>query len=225
MYKHLITLIRGRSYGAAEAMSDANALPILHQQLRDCARSIEEARRAVAMVMAYSQREQTSGKRISTKLSDLETRAIQAIESKQDRLAAEAAGMIAQLEVERETSTKAVETYEAEIVRLRQILTESEKRLRDLKRGERLATATDKTLRLHNAAPFVGASGLDEAERTLNRLQERQAHVEATRSAIVELSSSTSADAMRDRLAAAGCGAPMGPDASAVLARLTAKVA
>lgn len=224
MYKHIITLIRGRSFSAAEAFANTNALPILHQQLRDCALSVENARRAVAMVMAYREREVKSGSRITKQLEDLEVRALEALESNQEKLATEAAGTISQLEVERDTSAKAVQTYDIEIARLRNILQENEARLRDLKRGEHLAVATDKTQRLNAKAPFIMDNNLNDAEETLARLQERQAHTEATRSAITELSTSSSANAMRDRLAAAGCGGSIGPDASAVLKRLKAKL-
>ena len=62
-----------------------------------------------------------------------------------------------------------------------------------------------------------------EAEATLQRLQERQSHADATHVAMTELNASTSAEATSARLAAAGCGDPLKPDAAAVLERLRAK--
>ena len=52
MFKQIITLFRGRSYEAAEAVVDRNALAILRQQIRDCAEAISAARKAVAVAIA-----------------------------------------------------------------------------------------------------------------------------------------------------------------------------
>ncbi len=225
MLKLFVTLFRSHSHNAAEGVADANALPILRQQLRDCAQGVEAARRSVALVMAYSEREKKSAERIAAQLADLEMRAMDALSKGRDDLAMEAAGAIAQLEAERDATARAIATYDAEIARLRQVLSDSEARLRDLQRGQRLAVATDQTQRLHRSVPAGVTAGLDEAEATLTRLQERQTETESTRAAIMELSASSNAMAIRDRLAASGCGAPLRPDAAAVLERLRARAA
>lgn len=225
MLKLFVTMFRGRGHDAAEAMADANAVPILRQQLRDCAHAVELGRKSIAMVMAYGEREKRMAVRIDAQLADLEARASDALQKGRDDLASEAAGAIAQLEAERDTTARAIATYQTEIIRLREVLADSEGRLRALQRGQRLAMATDHTQRLHDAGPTALTGGLSDAEATLKRLQERQAMVTATRDAVIELSVGTSADATRDRLAAAGCGAPLRPDAATVLARLKAKAA
>ncbi len=225
MIKQIFTLIRGRGADAGEALTDGNALTILRQQLRDCALNVEAARRSVAMVMAYAERERKAGAQIVVQLADLEVRALAALSNGRDDLAAEAAGAIAHLEAEAVTGNKAVATYDAEIAQLRVVLADAEARLRDLQRGQRLAIATDHSQRLRDAAPVAATSSLTEAEATLARLQDRQSVSEARRDALLQLSATTNADAMRDRLAAAGCGAPLRADTTAVLSRLRAKVA
>lgn len=222
MFKLFVTLLRGRNADAAESLTDAAALPILRQQLRDCAAGVETARRAVAMVMAYAERERKAAARISAQLADLETRALAALAQGRDDLATEAAGAIAQLEAEAVTTARALATYDAEIAHLRSVLSDAEARLRDLQRGQRLAIATDHSQRLHGAA---AVTTLDEAEATLARLQTRQSNLDASRAAMLELSASTNAEAMQNRLAAAGCGAPLRPDAASVLQRLKARAA
>ena len=102
------------------------------------------------------------------------------------------------------------------------MLADAETRPRDLQRGQRLAIATDHRQRLHGAA---AVATLSEAEATLTRLQERQSNTDAARAAVLELSASTNAEAMQNRLAAAGCGAPLRPDAASVLQRLKARAA
>ena len=225
MFKLFVTLMRGRGNDATDALTDAQALPILRQQLRDCATGVETARRSVAMVMAYAEREKKTAEKIAAQLADLETRALSALTMGRDDLATEAAGAIEQLEPERDTTLRAIATYDSEITHLRAILTDAEARLRDLQRGQKLAIATDHTQRLRLTTPTVATASLDEAEATLARLQDRQSATEARRAAMVELSASTNAEAMRNRLAAAGCGAPLRPDAAAVLERLRAKAA
>ena len=222
MFKLFVTLLRGRNADAAESLTDAMALPILRQQLRDCAAGVETARRAVAMVMAYAERERKASARIAAQLADLEARALDALAKGREDLATEAAGAIAQLEAEAATTARALATYDAEIAHLRSVLSDAEARLRDLQRGQRLAIATDHSQRLHGAATVAT---LDEAEATLARLQTRQSNTEAARAAVLELSASTNAEAMQNRLAAAGCGAPLRPDAASVLQRLKARAA
>lgn len=225
MFKPLMTLLRGRNADVAEAITDAAALPILRQQLRDCAVGVETARRAVAMVMAYAERERKSALRIAAQLTDLEVRALDALAKGREDLATEAAGAIAQLEAERDTTARAIATYDSEIAHLRSVLSDAEFRLRDLQRGQQLAIAKDHSQRLRSTAPNLATSSLTDAEATLARLQDRQSNIDATRAALLDLAAGTNAEAMRDRLAAAGCGAPLRPDAASVLARLKAKVA
>jgi phage shock protein A len=170
--------------------------------------------------MAYAEREKASLKRLEAQISDLETRALDALEQNCEELASEAAGTIAQLEAERDTTFKAIEAYQAQINRLKQCLTESETCLREMKRGQHLAEANDKAQRLRGVMPSGYVNDLKDAETTLKRLQERQEHAEATATAMVELSVGTNAENMTERLAEAGYGAPMKPDAAAVLDRL-----
>ncbi|MCR8547833.1 PspA/IM30 family protein [Salipiger sp. P9] len=220
MFKTLITLVRGQSHDAAQALTDANAMSILRQQLRDAAHGVEAAKRSVAVVMAYCDREKKALRRISAQLSDLEARALDALRKDREDLATEAAAAIAELEAERATTERAVATYDTEIRRLREELSLAEQRLRTLQRGKQLADATAKSQRVRGTMPDGVLNSLREAEATLERLQERQGLSEATALAMADLSASSSAEATSARLAAAGCGAPLRPDAAAVLARL-----
>lgn len=223
MFNTIITLVRGRSYDAAQALEDANALSILRQQLRDAAGGVEAARRSVAVVMAYAERERKSLPRINAQITELEGRAMAALAQGREDLATEAAAAIAQLEAERTTTETALSTYEIEIARLREELSSAELRLRDLKRGLQLADAAQKSQTVRGVVSRPVTASLAEAEATLSRLQSRQLHAEATALAVVELSAGQSAEAISARLAAAGCGPAIRPDAAAVLERLKSK--
>jgi phage shock protein A len=225
MFNTLITLVRGRSHDTAQTIADANALSILRQQLRDAATGVEAARRAVAVVMAYAERERKSLPRITAQLADLEGRALAALSQDREDLAVEAAAAIAQLEAERATTERALATYELEIARLRDEVQGAETRLRELQRGLQLADAAQKSQSVRGVISRPVTASLAEAEATLTRLQARQFHAEATAAAVIDLSAGQSAEAVAARLAAAGCGPSLKPDAAAVLARLKEKSA
>ncbi|WP_417806923.1 PspA/IM30 family protein [Thioclava sp.] len=223
MFKMMTTLIRGRSHDVTEAFGDANALSILRQQLRDAADGLQGAKRSVAVVMAYAERERKSAAKLDTQLADLETRALDAIRKEREDLAVEAASAIADLEAERKASQTSITHYDGEIRRLREQVSLAEQRLRTLQRGKQIADASQRTQKLRGTMPDGVIASLKEAEATLERLQSRQTHAEDVEIAMVELTSSSSAEATSARLAAAGCGAPLRSEAADVLARLRAK--
>ncbi|PTV97510.1 phage shock protein A (PspA) family protein [Rhodobacter aestuarii] len=223
MFKMMTTLIRARSHDAVDAFTDANALTILRQQLRDAAEALEGAKRAVAVVMAYAAREEKAAARIADQLADLEARALDALAKGRDDLATEAAAAIAELEAEADATARAITHYKAEIHRLRDTVSLAEQRLRTLQRGKQIADAAQRTQKLRGTLPDGVMASLREAEATLERLQDRQSHSEEVEIALTELSISSSAESTSARLAAAGCGAPLRSGAADVLARLRAK--
>lgn len=221
MLKQFFALVRGRSYEAAETVVDRNALVILRQQIRDCADAIAAARRAVAIAIAQNEQEVVQFKKLVVRIDDLEKRTIAAIEQGQNELAREAAETIAMLEAERDASSEAQKSFSAEIERLKRIIRVSEMRLRELQRGQRIVAAVDSTQRLRESAPGSSLSALKDAEETLLRLRTRQKQIDATAAAMAEMEQSGDPAAVSEKLAAAGCGAPLRTSADAVLERLT----
>jgi phage shock protein A len=221
MLKQFFALVRGRSYEAAEAVVDRNALVILRQQIRDCADAIAAARRAVAIAIAQNEQEVAQFKKLVVRIDDLEKRTIAAIEQGQNELAREAAETIAMLEAERDASSEAQKSFSTEIERLKRIIRVSEMRLRELQRGQRIVAAVDSTQRLRESAPGSSLSALKDAEETLLRLRTRQKQIDATAAAMAEMEQSGDPAAVSEKLAAAGCGAPLRSSADAVLERLT----
>jgi phage shock protein A len=221
MLKQFFALVRGRSYEAAETVVDRNALVILRQQIRDCADAIAAARRAVAIAIAQNEQEVAQFKKLVVRIDDLEKRTIAAIEQGQNELAREAAETIAMLEAERDASSEAQKSFSTEIERLKRIIRVSEMRLRELQRGQRIVAAVDSTQRLRESAPGSSLSALKDAEETLLRLRTRQKQIDATAAAMAEMEQSGDPAAVSEKLAAAGCGAPLRTSADAVLERLT----
>lgn len=220
MFKLILTLFRGKAHDRVEAVVDDNAMTILRQQLRDCTHAVAAARRAVAIAIAQNKQEEVQCRKLVERIADLETRTIAAMEQGKDDLAREAAETIAILEAERDVSLEAQKRFENEITRLKKSVREAEARLRELQRGQRLANATDKTQRMREMAPASGLSTLKEAEDTLLRLRTRQQEIDATAAAMDDMSLESDPGSLAERLAEAGCGAPLKSSADDVLARL-----
>lgn len=223
MFRQIITIFRGAAHDAEQDFVDRNALTLLQQQMRDAAQAVEAARRAVAVAIAQNNKEKEQHDRLLECIADLEARTVAAIEKGEKDLAREAAESIALMEDERETSSEALARFRAEIIRLRANVSAAESKLRDLQRGQRIATATERTQALRRTVPGTGLSALDDAEETLTRLRERQAQIDLTSEALDAMNSEQNPAAMAEKLAEAGCGKPLNTTADDVLARLAKK--
>ncbi|MBX9457040.1 MAG: PspA/IM30 family protein [Rhizobium sp.] len=224
MFKLFLTLLRGRAYEAEQQVLDSQAIPLLGQQIRDASAAIQSARRAVAIAVAQNEQEVAQHRKALARIADLETRAIVALEKGNDSLAHEAAEAIGWLEAECGASEKAQARFHASIDRMKTVVRAAESRLRELHRGERVARATEQTQKLDRSAGTLGLSTITEAEETLLRLRTRQQEIDSTADALREMDAGTDPSAIVEKLARAGCGAPLGPDANTVLARLRTRM-
>ncbi|MFK5979577.1 MAG: PspA/IM30 family protein [Rhizobiaceae bacterium] len=202
MFKQIVTLFRGVANQSAEDFTDRHALAILKQQMNDCSNAIVSARKAVGIAIAQNEQEVIQHKRILARIEDLEQRTIAALEHGKKNLAHEAAETIALLETECEATRQAQKLFTTEIDRLKTIVRSAEIRLRELKRGQRIATATDQAQRLREAATGSGLSTLMDAEETLSRLRIRQQQIDTTASAITEMEQSGDPERVIKKLAA-----------------------
>ncbi len=225
MFKSMFTLIRGTSHEAAQGVVDKNAMVILRQQIRDGADALNSAKKAVAIAIAQNNQEKRQHDKLVTRITDLEGRTVEAIEKGKDELAQEAAETIAILEAERDACEQAQSSFTKEIERLKRVVLQSEARLRDLKRGQRIADATDKTQRLKQSNPNSGVSALEDAEATLSRLREKQVETDAASKAFDELSEVSNPETIAQKMSDAGCGASINSTADQVLERLKNKTA
>jgi phage shock protein A len=99
-------------------------------------------------------------------------------------------------------------------------------RLAELERGRRIALATESVRRLKlrsGATGSMGMAALADAERTLQRLRDRQVEEAAAAVAYEALAPGLNPDATADRLEAAGYGRRTRATAADVLARLRDK--
>lgn len=223
MLKTLFTLFRGAAHESEQAFIDRNALPLLRQQMRDATQAVHAARKAVAVAIAQNKQEAIQHEKLVQRLTDLENRAIAAIDQDRDDLAREAAETIALMEAERDVSEQAQSQFASEISRLKTNVQQAEMKLRELQRGQRLVTATDKAQKLRTSTAAQPGTALMEAEETLKRLRVRQTQLDLTDEALAEMSATGNPEAVTEKLAEAGCGAPLKTTADDVLERLRGK--
>src|SRR5271157_814271 len=228
MLKTIITLVRGRTFAIAEGVADQNALLILDQQMRDATGALDRAKKALAVAIAQESQE---GQRLGatrSRIEDLETRAVAAIEAGRDDLATEAAEAIATLEAERDASLTARALFAAEIAKLKGHVLQQQMRFSQLDRGRRIVRAAEAVRvarrgRIEGAPIFAGT--LVEAEATLARLREHQVEADAAEEALDALDTATGPIAVAEKLSAEGFGPRLKPNAADVLARLRERAA
>ncbi|MEW6644026.1 MAG: PspA/IM30 family protein [Pseudomonadota bacterium] len=226
MFKTVLTLFRGSVAAAGEELEDRTALLVLDQQMRDAAAAVERAKRALALAIAQDQQE---GRRLDAthaRIADLDVRAAAALDGGREDLAREAAEAIAGLEADRDAALTARALFATEIARLRRHVAGAEMRIAALDRGRRIARASEavRALRrggVETARPYE--STLPEAERTLQRLRERQQEAQAADEALVEIDAANGPLATAEKLAEQGFGPRIRTTADDVLARLKAR--
>jgi phage shock protein A len=228
MLKTLITLVRGRTFAIAEGVADQNALLILDQQMRDATGALDRAKKALAVAIAQESQEGQQLDAARSRIEDLETRAVAAIEAGRDDLATEAAEAIATLEAERDASLTARALFAAEIAKLKSHVLQQQMRFSQLERGRRIARAAEAVRvarrgRIETAP--ISAGTLREAEATLARLREHQVEADAAESAFDALDAATGPIAVAEKLSAEGFGPRLRPNTADVLARLRERAA
>ena len=225
MFKTVVTLFRAHVHGGEEKVSDACALTLLDQQIRDCAAALTKAKKAAAFAAAQAQTERRRLAALEAGIADLESRACAALRQGRDDLAMDAAGLMADLEADRDAAARALARHESAGEKIRARLRKSEARLAELNRGRALARAQKTLGRLRRDAkgdtPF--RAGFAEAEATLARLNERIRLADDAEAALAGFDTARSPGKIAETLAQAGCGPRLRATAEDVFARLRAK--
>ncbi|MBP1853595.1 phage shock protein A, partial [Rhizobium halophytocola] len=184
------------------------------------AQAIRAAQHALAVAIAQDEKERGQHAVILSRIADLEGRTLTALSKGNDGLAREAAEAIAFLEAERTASQQAQAQFATAITNLKATVRSAEGRLKELQRGERLARATDVAQKIDHTAAGISLATLDDAERTLERLRDRQTQTDTVSAVLKQMEGPARSAGLIERLADAGCGAPLRSSADDVLARL-----
>lgn len=225
MYQKVFTILRGTAHDAAEHITDANALTLLRQQIRDSTHSIRACKCTLANAIAQQQQETAHLDKLTSKMADLESRIVGALEKGEDQLALQGANVLADLELELSNSKAAQQVFQEQIDSQRAQLREAQSILRELQRGERLAAACQASQRIATVDTGTQQTALKAAQETLLRLRERQTQERLRAEAIKHIDQCENPDEVTKRLAGAGFGKPLRPSGKDVLDRLKAKAA
>ena len=188
----------------------------LERSISAAHRAHTAARRALAVAMAEETRESARRTALATKASDLEQRALAALQAGRDDLAAQAAEAIAAMATDINASEQASTRFAAEVALARREVDAQRRRLSDLDRGRRLARIGQAL----SATAQTSADGLDhfsEAEAALAKVAAD--HHDAR---LVRQEMAPPAEVLVERMSDAGFGEPAHVRGSDVLARLRA---
>jgi phage shock protein A len=141
----------------------------LDRSIAAAQRAHTDARRSLAIALAEEARESERRAGLSTKVSDLEQRAVQALRAGRDDLALQASETIAAMTMDITASERASARFAAEVRLARREVDAQRRRLSELDRGRRLArvgTALNGT----TSASSEGLDSFTEAETALAKV-------------------------------------------------------
>ena len=226
MFKIIRTLLQGASARAEDQIVDAFAIDLIEQKIREADAGLAAAKQTLATLIVRQRNEQQALDRIEVRLADLEGRAREALAAGREELAADAAGVMAELENERTVRRETLAQLSARILRTRSAVEKAHRRIIDLRQRLISARAVDAERqaqkRLNRSLGATAAAR--EAEELIARVMNQPEPLEESQ-VLDEIDAALDGSLVRDRLAAAGFGAKVKVDAGDVLARLRSSAA
>ncbi|SMR81474.1 phage shock protein A (PspA) family protein [Aliiroseovarius halocynthiae] len=223
MFRTLKTLFDGANARAEERVRETYSIELIDQKIREANQGLKAAKMSLA---ALTQRARTEERMVDTltgRITDLETRATEALAAKRDKLAQEAATAIASLENERATRLATQERLEARVIRLRASVETVNRRITDLKQGAIAARASRVEAGVHHklATTLSGAGALEEAEELIHNVLNEDDPFEQAE-ILREIDQDLAHHNVADRLEDAGFGDRTKATGASVLERLKA---
>ena len=225
IFDKLFTAIRGAVNEAGEAAIDTQALRILDQEMRDSRKHIDEAKENLAKVMAEQMGVERNVKSLRKSIKEYEDYAIQALDKGEDTLALELSEKIADLENQLEAEQSVLDSYNANINDLKQIIRNTERNIKAMEREINVVKTTESVQKASSAAAtkFSGSnSALRSATESLERIKKKQQQRTDQMKAAMQLQRNETGDDLQARLKSAGI-VKGNASSNAVLERLRAK--
>jgi len=223
LLKKLFTFGRAVKAELEEEFTDAQAVRLLEQHIREAKQAMQEAGHSRVELAARKKLCEQKVNQLDGDVQKYEGYAMAALNKGDESLAAEVAEKIAKLESEREEENtqlanvrREFDRIEATISKAKQQLTDLERQLAQVKATEAVQKAQEKISATAGATSSKVASAAD----SLARLKQRQAERQAKLDAAEELSQDASE--LDKKLKAAGIGSSS-KSAEDVLARLKQK--
>ena len=224
MWKQLVALVRGSAFEAGQAVTDAKALTILDQQIRDAGNAQAKARDDMAALVARRRLIEKDLEALTSQRSKYESSARAAMAKGDMDLAREVAQRLATIEAEGATKQPQIAEMRAAEDRMRQIISSTDTKIDTLRREIEVVRANESVQKAQAsvAASHGGAaSSLGSAADSLKRLKERQAIQDEKFRAAEELEDMRTGRDLDARLLDAGI-LPGASNADDILARLAA---
>lgn len=225
MFSKLLTAIRGAFTEAGEAVVDTQSLRILDQEMRDAKLHLDEAKENLTKVIAEQMGVEREVNRLKKAMQEYEGYAMRALEKGDEKLAAEIADKIAELENELEAQQSVLDGYNNNITGLKQTIRNTERNIKSMEREVSVVKTTRSVQKASEAAAakFSGStSALRTATDSLERIKKKQQEKSDQMSAALKMQQEESGDVLQDKLKQAGIvsGSASG---NSVLERLRAK--
>lgn len=221
MLRLMDTLLKGARARAEERVTDAYAIELIEQKIREAQASFRSAKTTLATLMQRQRVEVRAMDDLDTRIADLMERAGQALNAGRDDLAKEAAAAIADLENEKAVRQQTLDRLEAKITRLRHSLDKANRRIIDLKQGAIGARAVERERRAQAGlnGRIAQTPHIAEAEELIARVMGQDDPFEQAE-ILSEIDAALDHSGVADRMGDAGFGAPSRTRAEDVLARL-----
>ena len=225
VFNKILTALRGSVREIGESMVDANATRIYEQELVEAKQHLAQAKQDLTLVMAKQMQAEREIGRLQAEVERYESHGAEALDKSQPQLAEEVAGHIASLERELAEQTQARDSFGANVVRLKELIRQTEYKLREHERVLAMAKTTESVYRATRSisqSMSGGGSKMIGAKESLDRIKQHHADLADRMTAAEQLDAEIGDKALEAKLAAAG----IGEDADrkqAILARLAAR--
>ena len=225
LLKKIFTALRGGAREVGENIVDANGVRIFEQEMKDAENQLAKAKHDLTEVMAKEMQASRKVKSISEDISKHEGYATQALEKGDETLALEIAQKIADFQGELNIQQQAQASFSAHVDRLKAMIKKTGKGLADMQRQLVMVKTTESvqkaTVSISNSYAS-GSSKLLSAKESLDRIQERQSHLEDRLKANEALNDEFNNTDLDAKMKEAGI-IDGGSDAADILAKIKAK--
>lgn len=223
MFRTLKTLFDGANARAEERVREHYSIELIEQKIREATQGLQSAKMTLAGLKQRQRSEARQVEALDERISDLESRALAALEAGKEALAGEAAEAIAQLENERDLRRCTVDTLERRAVRLQNSVETANRRLVDLRQGAIAAKAARLDGAAHRSVSSTlgGQSAMQEAEQLVKSVLSEDDPFEQAE-ILAEIDAGLDRSDVVDRLGDQGFGDAAKATKSSVLDRLKA---
>ena len=223
MFGTLKTLFAGANARAEEQLKDTYAIELIDQKIREASGSLKAAKLSLASMIQQQRNEQRQAEALGEKITDMMTRAGEALKGDRTDLAETAARAIAEMENELAMRRETLARLDRRILQLRGSVERAHRRITDLKQGAIAARATrrEQSLQRGLTRHTGGDTAMEDAEELIARVMGREDPFEQGE-ILREIDGDLGQDRVAEQMAEAGFGAATHSTAADVMKRLKA---